>query len=337
MFFQFRRPCSAGIDNRDASFYIVSGAIFFTEKNRNDCGGLGMKVLVFGSLNIDCVFRLPRIARAGETVASSAFSRNVGGKGLNQAVALGRAGAEVYMAGAVGEDGAFLRAFLEASGVRTELIRTLDVPSGQAMIQVEDSGENAIVLYPGANRALPPEAAAQTLSRFSAGDWLLLQNEINLTPALIEEAHRRGMVTVLNPSPFTPEILSWPLEKLQWLILNELEGADMTGRRDPDGILDALRSRLPRCGLVLTLGEAGSVCDTGAERLRQPACPVRELTDTTGAGDTFTGYFVQSLLAGETAASALRAASRAAAVAISRPGAAVSVPTRREVEESPEV
>ncbi len=73
MFFQFRRPCSTGIDNRDASFYIVSGAIFFTEKNTNDCGGLGMKVLVFGSLNIDCVFRLPRIARAGETVASSAF------------------------------------------------------------------------------------------------------------------------------------------------------------------------------------------------------------------------------------------------------------------------
>ncbi len=290
-----------------------------------------MKALVFGSLNIDCVFHLPHLVRAGETIASSAFIRNEGGKGLNQAAALGRAGAETYIAGAIGQDGAFLREFLEECGVRTAYLRTVEQPGGQAIIQVDQSGENAIILYPGANRTIPDEMVPETLSHFSAGDYLLLQNEINQSPRLISEAYERGLITVLNPSPFTPDIMNWPLEKLQWLILNEIEGADMTGLREPESVLDALRSRFPGCGLVLTLGEHGVICDDTEERIRVPAFPVPDPVDTTGAGDTFTGFFIRTRMLGLPLRQGLSIASRAAAAAITRPGAARSIPFWEEI------
>ena len=290
-----------------------------------------MKLLVFGSLNIDHTYRLPHLVRPGETIASAAYRRSEGGKGFNQAAALACAGQEVFFAGAMGPDGLFLKEYLQTLQVRTDFLRTLDAPTGHAIIQVDGAGQNAIIIFGGANTMITPEMISDVLSHFDAGDWLLMQNEISCGDCLIRAAHARGMHVVLNPSPMSPEVLTWPLDKVAWLLLNEVEGGDVTGQRDPDAILDELLRRYPACHVVLTLGADGSVYADARQRIRQAAIPT-DAIDTTAAGDTFTGYFLQSFLQDGDVSAALRKASHAAAIAVSRPGASRSIPRREEVE-----
>ena len=182
-----------------------------------------MKVLVFGSLNIDHVYQLPHLVREGETISSTRYDRNAGGKGLNQAIALAKAGLEVSFAGAIGADGVFLTDMLKRHGVNTQLVYTLDVPTGHAIIQVDAHARNSIFLYGGANQAITVEMIEEALSHFSAGDLVLVQNEISHCDEIIRLAARRGMRVVLNPSPFTSELLTWPLEKVDTFLLNEVE------------------------------------------------------------------------------------------------------------------
>ena len=289
-----------------------------------------MRFLVFGSANIDHVYHLPRHVRPGETLASDQYQRNEGGKGLNQAIALAKAGQETYFAGAIGEDGIFLRDYLRDHHVHTEYLHILPVPTGHALIQVDERGENAIVLFGGANQQISPDMIEETLSQFEAGDYLLMQNEVSGGERLIRAAFRRGMRVILNPSPMSAEIKAWPLEQVDWLILNEIEGGDLTGQAEPDAMLDALLSRCPDCHIVLTLGEKGSIYADKTRRVFQERIPCRAV-DTTAAGDTFTGYFFQAVAAGETVEQALAIAARAAAIAVSRPGASRSIPWREEV------
>lgn len=292
-----------------------------------------MKILNFGSLNLDLVYQMPHFVRAGETLSSTAFSRNVGGKGLNQSVALAKAGAEIYHAGLVGEDGEILRAFLAENGVDTRFVRTVEQPSGHAVIQVEPAGNNCIFLYGGANQCITEAFIREALEPFSAGDFLVLQNEINMIDKIIDAAWEKGMQVVLNPSPIADNLRQLPLEKISWFILNEIEGGELSGESEPSAILDRLTALYPHAKIVLTLGGDGSVYCGDGQHIRQSAYKVQAV-DTTAAGDTFTGFFFAAIADGAPAAEALKRASKASSISVTRSGAAVSIPTLSEVLEA---
>lgn len=290
-----------------------------------------MKVLNFGSLNLDMVYAMDHIVRGGETFAADRLDKFPGGKGLNQSVALAKAGAEVYHAGNIGPDGELLMKTLREAGVHTEHVRTLEGSSGHAVIQVDRSGENSIILYTGTNGQVSPEQIDAVLADFTAGDYLVLQNEINRVDVIIRKASQRGMRIVLNPSPMDERITRLPLELVDLFLLNEIEGEAITGCQEPEKILDCLARRFPKARVVLTLGSKGSVYMEGTERIYQPIFHVQAV-DTTAAGDTFTGFFISTLLRGGTPAEALEVAAKASAIAVSRQGAAPSIPTWDEVE-----
>ena len=290
-----------------------------------------MKILNFGSLNIDYVYSVEHFVRAGETLASDRLELFAGGKGLNQSVALARAGAEVYHAGLIGAEGSLLRDMLTRSGADTRFVRTLsDTPCGHAIIQVSSAGENCILLHGGANHRVTEEMMDEVLSFFDRGDLLVLQNEINGLSTLIRKAKDRGLTVALNPSPFNQIIAEVDLSLIDWLILNETEGRDMTGEADTEGILSSLLTRNPDIRIVLTLGGDGALYADRAARIRQAIFPAT-VVDTTAAGDTFTGFFFASITSGGSPEDALRLASAAASVTVSRKGAAPSIPTLDEV------
>ena len=290
-----------------------------------------MKLLDFGSLNIDHTYQLPHLVRPGETLASDSYHKSEGGKGFNQAVALAKAGQEVYLAGAIGQDGLFLRDYLQELGVHTEHLCVLDAPTGHAMIQLDTEGQNCIILFGGTNGMITEAMIDEVLADFGAGDYLLLQNEISHVDSILRAAHAKGMHIILNPSPMSPELLTWPLELVEWFILNEIEGADITGKTQPEEMLDELLRRYPACHVVLTLGERGSVYADAAQRIDQ-SIVMAHTVDTTAAGDTFTGYFIHALLQDEAIQQALKTAACASAITVSRPGAGRSIPTAEEVQ-----
>ena len=288
------------------------------------------KILNYGSLNLDYVYRVEHFVQAGETITSNAFSVGCGGKGLNQSIACARAGAEIFHAGKIGANGGMLKQLLETNGVHTEHLKQDEGENGHAIIQVNDGGENCILLFPGSNRRMQTAEIDAALAHFSSGDYLLLQNEINALPYLFARAAEKGMRIVFNPSPITPEILGYPLEKVALFVLNRIEGEALSGETEPERILRTLYGKYPQSSVLLTLGGAGSVYFDGREMLRQPAYPVQAV-DTTAAGDTFTGYFVAAVAAGKSVPPALETAAKAAAIACTRPGAAASIPNLKEV------
>ncbi len=291
-----------------------------------------MKILSFGSLNLDKVYRVSHFIRPAETMAAKALEEFCGGKGLNQSIALAKAGAEVWHAGCVGEaDGAALVEVLQGAGVNTSLVRKLAVPTGHAIIQVDEEGQNCILLFGGANQQISREQVDEVLAYFAAGDMIVLQNEISQLDYIMEKAAERGLHIVFNPSPMTPALLELPLEYVSYFLLNEIEAKDLCGteiaeKEYPDKLLE----RYPNSHIVLTLGARGSIYQYRTMRVEQPAYKV-ETVDTTAAGDTFTGYFVAAIAAGDAVQQALEQASKAAAIAVSRVGAASSIPTRDEV------
>ncbi|MBR2762031.1 MAG: ribokinase [Solobacterium sp.] len=291
-----------------------------------------MKILNFGSLNLDYTYRLDHFVKPGETEASQSRTLACGGKGLNQSVALAKCGAEVYHAGAVGKlDGDILTDTLKRAGVNTDRIRVLgDVPSGSAFIQVTESGENAIVLDGGANQAITKQDVTEVLSGFEKGDWLVLQNEISEIPYIMEKAHELGMKIVLNPSPMNDSVRKMPLEYVDYFLLNEAEAAALAG--NAEGALAALIRRFPNAAILITLGSQGCVFSEHGKMTAQPAFPVKPV-DTTGAGDTFTGFFIGSLALGKDTAQALETAAKAAAISVTRKGASTSIPSLEEVNQ----
>ncbi len=289
-----------------------------------------MKILNFGSLNIDFVYSVDHIVSPGETIASTGLGIFCGGKGLNQSIALARAGADVSHAGAVGPDGGILLEALTASGVDTSLVREVETRSGNAIIQVGADGQNSIVLYGGANRMNEREYVDAVVSSFMPGDVILLQNEINLVDHIIAVAAGRGLVIALNPSPFDSAMTACDLNKVSIFIMNEVEGEQLTGRPDAASILQAMAERYPNAEVVLTLGRDGAVYQFARETITVPALPV-SVVDTTAAGDTFTGFFLAARLRGDSPAEAMRQATHAAALAVSRSGAVPSIPMREDV------
>lgn len=296
-----------------------------------------MKLLNFGSLNLDYVYRVERFVRPGETLSAASQTVNAGGKGLNQSIALRRAGAAVYHAGCLGAGGESLGALLRENGIDTTYLRPVEALQGNAVIQVAPSGENCILLYGGSNQCVTAEQIDATLEHFSAGDWLLLQNEVNLLPLLVDKARARGLRIALNPSPCDEKIAAVDLGKLDWLLVNEVETEQLTGEREPEAAWRRLHERYPTLSLLLTLGAAGSmawrVAAGSVETAWQEAFRV-EAVDTTAAGDTYTGYFLAALLEGRPLAACMRRAGMASALSVTRPGAAPSIPVRDEVEEA---
>lgn len=292
-----------------------------------------MRILNFGSLNIDEVYRVADFVQPGETVSAMSRELLAGGKGLNQSIALARAGASVTHAGCVGKDGRFLADALRKNGVDVSLLRTTDTPTGRAVIQVADSGQNAILHYPGANLEIDTEYIRKIFAQFGPSDWVLLQNEISCVGEIMNIAAERGMHIVFNPSPITNSIFSLPLGVVSCFHLNEHEGAALSGMSNPEDMLVALRERFPRARFVLTLGEAGAYFSGDGETFFREACPA-EPVDTTGAGDTFTGFLVASITQGKSPREAMDIASHAAALSITRAGAAASIPTMDEVKAS---
>lgn len=292
-----------------------------------------MKVLNFGSLNIDYVYSVDHIVKRGETISSDTLNVFCGGKGLNQSIALSKAGAEVYHAGVIGEDGAFLEEILRASGVHTRFVQMkADTRTGNAIIQKDRNGDNCILLYGGSNRAVTPGMADEVLDHFEAGDMLVLQNEISELSYLMEQAHKRGMVIALNPSPMDEELLKAPLQYVKYFILNEIEAKALTnGVEEDNAMLEAMLKKFPNAEIILTLGERGSVYAKGDVRVKQGIYKV-PVTDTTAAGDTFTGYYLASIIQELSVEEALNMAAKASAIAVSRKGAAPSIPKREEVE-----
>lgn len=290
-----------------------------------------MRALNFGSLNIDYVYSVPHGVKAGETLSASSMQIFCGGKGLNQSIALAKAGVEVYHAGNIGTDGSVLTELLKANGIDTSFTEKRDGSSGHAVIQVDANGQNSILVYGGANKAATDSQIKRVLSHFGKGDCLFLQNETNCVSSLIKTGYERGMTVVLNPSPITDDVKTYPLELLSWLVINETEGKELTEQTDGLRIIEVLGNRYPNVNILLTLGSRGSLSKFNGEIYSQKAYSVKAV-DTTAAGDTFTGFFF-AFLEEKGVIESLKIASAASAVAVSRKGASDSVPAVCEVED----
>ena len=296
------------------------------------------KILNYGSLNIDYVYDVPHFVKAGETLSSTNRSIFAGGKGLNQSVALARAGGEVYHAGAVGKDDSkILTDVLAADKIDSSNIAKRDCPSGHTIIQVDANGQNCIILFGGANQTISEADIDSTLAKFDKGDFMVLQNETSNIRYMIEKAYEKGMKVCFNVSPFTTELLKLPLDKCAYLIVNEIEGAamaDMPDDTDPYVLLDKLCEKFPNTSFVLTLGSRGSILrEVGAEPISCRAFKVNAV-DTTAAGDTFNAAFLTALSEGKKTEEAIRFANAAASLTVRKRGAQSAIPTREETEEA---
>ena len=289
-----------------------------------------MRVLNIGSMNLDLVYSVDHIVQPGETEASFALDTFRGGKGLNQSMALAKAGVEVYQGGMIGEDG---QPFLDACaeyGVKADYIRTVPGKSGHAVIQRDKNAQNCILLYGGANQMLTEEYVDSVLADFGEGDILLLQNEVNMMPYIVEKAYEKGMQIALNPSPFNEKLDAVDMKKISFFLMNEVEGNQITGLTDPDEIIAEMLERFPKAKIVLTLGKDGAVYADAEQKHFQPIFKVKAV-DTTAAGDTFTGYFLAGLLDGMPVPEILKMSAKASSIAVTREGAVPSIPYRDEV------
>lgn len=294
-------------------------------------------VVVVGSANVDLVVDVPRHPRGGETILGGDLRRTAGGKGANQAVAAARAGGAVTsFVGALGRDDAadLLLGSLESAGVRTDVVRRVEAPTGTALITVSPDGENAIVVAPGANARVA--VGGEQAERVRAADVVLAQLEVPLEAVTAAaRARRAGAVLVLNAAP-SRDLPAELWRELDVLVVNEHEAADLasaagsSGRPEtPEALADALLARVP--AVVVTLGPDGSlVARRGAAAVRVPGMRV-DAVDTTGAGDTYCGVLAAALARGADLVDAARLATAAAALAVTRPGAQDAVPTAADV------
>lgn len=291
-----------------------------------------MKILVFSSLNIDHNYYVKQIAKPKETIFAKEYNVVSGGKGLNASIALARSGVHVYLAGNIGNDAKILEKVLADNKVDTTYLNKVDEPNGHAVIQIDENGENSIFIYGGSNQSITTEYIDMVLSKFEKGDLLILQNEINNQIYLINKASELGLTIMLNPSPFNDDIYTYPLSKIDYFFINEVEGKGFTNETDPLRILDELKIMYPKAKVILTLGSIGAYYQDGDYRIFQEAFKVKAI-DTVGAGDTFMGYFSYGLSQGFNPEKCLLLATKASSLTVQRKGAADSIPTLKEVNE----
>ena len=285
-----------------------------------------MKILNFGSINKDFVYLVENFVQSGQTISSKKYEVFLGGKGLNQSVALSHSGANIYHAGCINKNDDPIIIQLNKWGVNTDNIIKVEDPTGHAIIQVNDQGENSIIIHGGANHTISSEQIENTLNKFNSGDILVLQNEINKIDEVINKGYEIGMKIFLNPAPFTKEIINYPLEKLDTLIFNESEGFGLSsGGKDKTKILKYLSNKYPNTKLLLTLGKKGSVYSYNNKVIEIPANKVNSI-DTTAAGDTYIGYFISSYYKNNKVKESMEIASKAASISTTKMGGAISIP-----------
>ena len=289
-----------------------------------------MPVLNFGSCCIDHVYSVPHFAAPGETLPCSNYQVHPGGKGLNQSIAMAAAGAKVKHAGKVGEDGRWLLELMAAKNIDVSMMTVDAGPTGHANIQVTPEGENSIVLFGGANRTITKSDIDEALEEAQPGEFLLIQNEISALDYLIDSACEKEMRVVFNAAPMSGAVNALPLEAIELLVINEIEGFELTTKTVPDEIIATLAFRFADTNILLTLGAAGSIYAGKGDSIFQPAMKV-EAVDTTGAGDTYVGFFLAGYSAGNSVEECLALATSAAAVCVTRAGAATSIPSLGEL------
>lgn len=271
------------------------------------------------------------MVQPGETLSAKKLEVHCGGKGLNQSIALARAGISVYHAGMVGVDGDDLVKVCQNNKIDTRFVNYSEGKSGHAVIQVNEHGENCILLYSGANGEITFSQVTKVLESFEEGDLILLQNEISEMGAIIDLAYMKKMKIILNPSPFNESLNKCHLEKVSIFVMNEIEGQQITGKHEPTDILNEMKKKFSDAEVILTLGTDG-VMYSGEKGRYQNKCYQVKTIDTTAAGDSFLGYYIAGIMSEKTVLEALRQASAAAAIAVTRKGASPSIPQYEEVE-----
>lgn len=285
-----------------------------------------IKVLDFGSLNIDNTYRVDKIVKEGETIACNKFEKFIGGKGLNQAIALKKSGADVMFAGLVGnDDGDLLIDYIEKNNL-THMIKKTSGPSGHAIIQIDNCGQNSIIVEGGANKKIEKIYVDEVIKGFNKGDYILLQNEINDVDYIVNVASEKGLKVFLNPSPINEKIYDIDFNKVDCIILNESEGRSLSGKDNKLDIISYFKKKYHEMEVILTLGEEGGYYSHKETLMKYRANKV-DVVDTTAAGDTFCGYFVGLQALDYRLEDSLDTASLAAAITCKTKGASSSIPT----------
>ena len=292
-----------------------------------------MKVFNYGSINIDHIYRVSDFVRPGETLASENYRMMLGGKGANQSIALVKAGVTVQHIGRISDTDEWIYRKFQAYGIGAYCLQRVDEPTGHAIIQVTDQGENAILLHGGANQSNSLNNLAEYISNAESGDWLLLQNECNLTAEALSLAKKQGMTVAFNPAPMTSDVKEMPLAHVDYLIVNETEAEGLVDDTEitldqpnaSNALLEQLHARYPHLKIVLTLGDKGVMYKDATQSVSVAAEKV-EVVDTTAAGDTFIGYFIQQSMAGASVTAALEVACKASAITVQTLGASESIP-----------
>jgi len=285
-----------------------------------------MAVYNLGSINIDHIYTMPHLVGPGETLAATSYESALGGKGANQSVAIARAGGVVHHAGMIhSRDDGWLSSMVSA-GVNIDHILRGDSPTGHAIVAVDDkTAENQIILAPLSNASLPEELITDFLADAGEGAWALTQNETNLTAPFLREAKSKGLNVCYSAAPFVAEITAGLLPLVDLLIVNAVEAEDLSAH---------CGSPLKDLGirhLIVTLGGEGARYIGSEGEFAVPAIPVKAV-DTTGAGDTYLGYVLAGIDGGASIADAMKTASHAAAVQVTRPGASAAIPFREELQ-----
>lgn len=292
-----------------------------------------MAVFNFGSINIDHVYAVEHFVAPGETLSSASYQAILGGKGANQSIACAKAGMQTFHVGSIHQNDTDMLSPMEEAGVDMQfVVNQQDIASGHAIIQVNAQGENAIILFPGANHSLDPKRIREVLSHANANDWVLLQNETNHVDSIIEQAHAAGINIAFNPAPMTNAVKNLALEKISLLVVNEIEAMQLTATNSAGEAKQALIDLSTQIRILLTLGKQGVCYLHHKQEVRVDAFTV-EAVDTTAAGDTFIGFFLSHFASGTDVKDALKMACAASAISVTRKGAAPSVPSLREVEQ----
>lgn len=291
-----------------------------------------MKVLCFGSANLDHVYKVDHFTVPGETQGCLEYDIKCGGKGVNQAIAMALAANDTYFAGIIGSDGGLLKDALVDKGVHIDYMKISNKPTGHAIIEVDQSGQNHILLYGGTNKEIDFEYIDEVLSHFSKGDIVVLQNEINNVPYIIERCYEKEMKSFFNAAPYDIAVKNYPIEKVTWLVVNETEGAALSNEEDYEKIIQTLKQKYPHTHILFTMGKEGSRVLTDKEDIKVEALKVNAV-DTTGAGDTYIGYFVRGIVEEMPLLETAQMATKASAIAVTRFGAVDSIPNYEEVFE----
>ena len=311
------------VHGRTMNSGILGGAPFQREHT--------MAIINFGSINIDHVYHVEHFVTPGETIASSQYQQLLGGKGANQSIAIAQAGADVEHVGRICETDAAFKQALIKKGVNCKHVQCSTTASGHAIIQVTPSGENAIVLFGGANHEITGSTVAGTLDSASEGDWVLTQNETSALEDVLRQSKAKGLKVAFNPAPMSESVKSLPYDCVDLLIVNETEAEAISGQSELDDIIQYFNTEWQHAEVIVTLGKAGALMLRGGEQTKVDAFVV-DAVDTTAAGDTFIGYFLSAYDANNDATQALTRGCAASAISVTREGAAQSIPNAEEVD-----